>query len=161
MKFLRVTTTIICFGLLFAFVGCKKAEGVAKVEKPIKTTPAYSGVIGDRITITAASLPNPFDSDSATNPPKVVPAPANAKLNVPEGFEVSTFADGDLKNPRLLYELALAHARAGNKSKAINALSRAIENGFTDVAKIEENPEFESLRNESGFKKLVTGLKKS
>ncbi len=104
MKFLRVTTTIICFGLLFAFVGCKKAEGVAKVEKPIKTTPAYSGVIGDRITITAASLPNPFDSDSATNPPKVVPAPANAKLNVPEGFEVSTFADGDLKNPRLLYQ---------------------------------------------------------
>jgi dienelactone hydrolase len=65
------------------------------------------------------------------------------------------------KNPRLFYELALAHARAGNKSKAINALSRAIENGFTDVAKIEENPEFESLRNESGFKKLVTGLKKS
>jgi dienelactone hydrolase len=65
------------------------------------------------------------------------------------------------KNPRLFYELALAHARAGNKSKAINALSRAIENGFTDVAKIEQDPDFESLRNESGYKKLVTGLKKS
>jgi dienelactone hydrolase len=64
------------------------------------------------------------------------------------------------KSPRLFYELALAHARAGNKSKAINALSRAIENGFTDVGKIEQDPEFESLRNESGFKKLVTGLKK-
>lgn len=64
------------------------------------------------------------------------------------------------KNPRLFYELALAHARAGNKSKAINALGRAIENGFTDVAKIEENQEFELLRNESGYKKLVTGLKK-
>jgi poly(3-hydroxybutyrate) depolymerase len=64
------------------------------------------------------------------------------------------------KSPRLFYELALAHAGAGNKSKAINALGRAIENGFTDVAKIEQDREFESLRNESGFKKLVTELKK-
>lgn len=64
------------------------------------------------------------------------------------------------KNPRLFYELALAHARAGNKSKAISALGRAIENGFTDVAKIEQDPAFEPLRNESGYKKLVTDLKK-
>jgi dienelactone hydrolase len=64
------------------------------------------------------------------------------------------------KSPRLFYELALAHARAGNKSKAISALGRAIENGFTDVAKIEQNPDFELLRNEAGYKKLVTGLKK-
>ncbi|HEX3280161.1 MAG TPA: dienelactone hydrolase family protein [Pyrinomonadaceae bacterium] len=65
------------------------------------------------------------------------------------------------KSPRLFYELALAHARAGNKSKAINALGRAIENGFTDVAKIEQDPDFETLRNESGYKKLVSELKKS
>jgi dienelactone hydrolase len=64
------------------------------------------------------------------------------------------------KNPRLFYELALAHARVGNKSKAISALGRAIENGFTDVAKIEQDPDFEPLRNESGYKKLVTGMKK-
>jgi poly(3-hydroxybutyrate) depolymerase len=64
------------------------------------------------------------------------------------------------KNPRLFYELAIAYARAGNKSKAINALSKAIENGFTDLAKIEENHEFDPLRNESAYKKLVTELKK-
>jgi hypothetical protein len=29
------------------------------------------------------------------------------------------------------------------------------------VAQIEQNQEFELLRNESGYKKLVTGLKKS
>ena len=64
------------------------------------------------------------------------------------------------KNPRLFYELALAYARAGNKSKAIGALSRAVDNGFTDVAKIEQNQEFDLLRNETGYKKLVAGLKK-
>lgn len=64
------------------------------------------------------------------------------------------------KNPRLFYELALAYARAGNKSKAINALGRAIENGFTDLAKIEQNQEFDPLRNEAGYKKLVSGIKK-
>jgi dienelactone hydrolase len=65
------------------------------------------------------------------------------------------------KNPLLFYELAIAYARAGNKSKAINALGRAIENGFTDLAKIEQNQEFDLLRNEAGYQKLVTGLKKS
>ncbi|HBB89155.1 MAG TPA: hypothetical protein DC047_16230 [Blastocatellia bacterium] len=64
------------------------------------------------------------------------------------------------KNPRLFYLLAVAYARVGNKNKAISALGRAIENGFTDLAKIEENQEFELLRNESGYKKLLTGLKK-
>lgn len=65
------------------------------------------------------------------------------------------------KNPYLFYELAITYARAGNKGKAINALGRAIENGFTDPAKIEQNPEFDPLRNEAGYKKLVMGLKKS
>jgi len=65
------------------------------------------------------------------------------------------------KNPRLFYELAIAYARAGNKSKAINALGRAIENGFTDLAKIEQNADFDPLRNEAGYKKLVTGFKKT
>jgi predicted esterase len=64
------------------------------------------------------------------------------------------------KNARAFYELALAYARLGNKSKAINALGRAIENGFTDLPTIEQNPEFDALRNEAGYKKLVTGLKK-
>jgi poly(3-hydroxybutyrate) depolymerase len=65
------------------------------------------------------------------------------------------------KNPRLFYELAIAYTRAGNKSKAINALGRAIENGFTDLAKIEQNSDFDPLRNEAGYKKLVTGFKKT
>jgi glucose/arabinose dehydrogenase len=43
----------------------------------------------------------PFATQSAGNPPKVVPAPANATVSVPAGFEVKQFASG-LDNPRLL-----------------------------------------------------------
>jgi glucose/arabinose dehydrogenase len=51
--------------------------------------------------ITLADLPPPFASDSATNGPKIVARPANAKLSVPEGFKVEIFAAG-LTNPRLM-----------------------------------------------------------
>jgi dienelactone hydrolase len=77
---------------------------------------------------------------------------------VPQKLEIAVILKP--KNAYAFYELALAYARLGNKSKAINALSRAIENGFTDLAKIEQNAEFEPLRNEAGYKKLITGLKK-
>ena len=76
-----------------------------------------------------------------------------------ERLEIATLLKP--KNPRLFYELAIAYARAGNKSKAINALGRAVENGFTDLSKIEQNQEFDPLRNEAGYKKLVSGIKKS
>jgi glucose/arabinose dehydrogenase len=41
--------------------------------------------------IDVASLPAPFDSPSATNFPKLVDRPANANLQVPEGFKVDVF----------------------------------------------------------------------
>src|SRR6185437_16404305 len=42
--------------------------------------------------IDLAALPPPFDSASATNFPKLVARPANAKLQVPPGFKVDVFA---------------------------------------------------------------------
>lgn len=60
--------------------------------------------IGKRITISLDALPKPFATDSAGNPPKVVPPPAGAKLNLPEGFAVSEFSSGDYKNPRWVKE---------------------------------------------------------
>jgi glucose/arabinose dehydrogenase len=42
--------------------------------------------------IDVAHLPAPFDSPSATNFPKFVPKPADAKLLVPKGFKVDVFA---------------------------------------------------------------------
>ncbi|HEX4676923.1 MAG TPA: PQQ-dependent sugar dehydrogenase [Steroidobacteraceae bacterium] len=52
-----------------------------------------------RVNVT--TLPAPFDSGSATNFPKVVDRPANAKLQVPAGFKVDVFAS-DQKGARTM-----------------------------------------------------------
>ena len=63
-------------------------------------------------------LPAPFASESATNGPRIVARPENAKLQVPEGFKVELFATG-LNNPRLMRvapngDIFLAETSAGN-----------------------------------------------
>ena len=49
-------------------------------------------------------MPQPFDSGSATNPPKTIEVPADAKPKAPEGFEVTVFTEGDYTHPRLMIE---------------------------------------------------------
>jgi glucose/arabinose dehydrogenase/cytochrome c2 len=51
--------------------------------------------------IDVATLPAPFDSGSATNFPKVIDRPADAKLQVPAGFKVEVFAS-DQKGARAM-----------------------------------------------------------
>lgn len=53
------------------------------------------------IKISLGDLPAPYASDSASRPPNVVAPPANASLNVPDGFTVNLFAEG-LDKPRWL-----------------------------------------------------------
>ena len=52
--------------------------------------------------IKPSQLPPPNATSSSTNPPRVVPKPANAKLSLPPGFEISTWAEGGLEYPRWL-----------------------------------------------------------
>jgi glucose/arabinose dehydrogenase len=56
---------------------------------------------GVRHQITMADLPPDLATPSASNGPRVVPAPKNAKPRVPKGFEVALFAT-ELINPRYL-----------------------------------------------------------
>jgi len=63
-------------------------------------------------------------------------------------------------NSRVDYTLARAYARAGKRNAAVQALQSAVRKGFTDVAAIEAEPDFESLRGEDGFRKIVAGLGK-
>lgn len=65
------------------------------------------------------------------------------------------------KDPRVFYDLAAAYARVGNKGRATTALAKAVERGFFDVGRIEQNEDFAVLRNEEAYKKIVAGLKKS
>jgi glucose/arabinose dehydrogenase len=122
MKFSHLLL-LISFALLFG--GCKKAAEQAATNTDIKNPTAVketvpvSSKIGDRITIIAASLPQPFETGHADNPPKAVAPKEGVKPNAPEGFEVAEFSAGDYENPRLLIEgangdLFLADMR-GNK----------------------------------------------
>src|SRR5580704_2739047 len=67
--------------------------------------------------IDLAQLPPPFASQLASNPPKVVPKPADARLEVPPGFAVQVAASG-LDGPRTLRlapngDLFVAETEAG------------------------------------------------
>jgi len=63
-------------------------------------------------------------------------------------------------NWRVLYNLACAYALGGDKRRAIEALNNAVRKGFSNAAELENNHQLDSIRNESGFKKIVEGLKK-
>lgn len=52
--------------------------------------------------IDLASLPAPFSSESARNPPKLIPRPPDARLAVPPGFRIGLFAGGLLGPRRLM-----------------------------------------------------------
>ncbi|MGD1805555.1 PQQ-dependent sugar dehydrogenase [Dapis sp. BLCC M126] len=55
----------------------------------------------ENIRISLDSLPQPFASDSASNPADIIPVPNNPTLQVPDGFTVNVFAE-DLEKPRWL-----------------------------------------------------------
>ena len=65
------------------------------------------------------------------------------------------------ENPRVFYSLASAYSLNKEKRKAIEALKRAVERGFNDAAEIERNKEFDTLRQEAEFKRIVEELKKT
>lgn len=50
--------------------------------------------------IKPSDLPPPKLENDVNNAPRVIPQPADAKLNVPPGFQVSTFAEGGFTRPR-------------------------------------------------------------
>jgi len=64
---------------------------------PIATNP----LVPRPIHITLADLPQPFASQSASKPPRLIDIPSNPSLNVPEGFTVNVFAE-NLDRPRWL-----------------------------------------------------------
>jgi glucose/arabinose dehydrogenase len=67
--------------------------------------------------IDLAKLPAPYSTSSATNFPKLIDKPAEAKLSVPKGFDVDVFAR-DLQGPRTMRlapngDIFLAEMRTG------------------------------------------------
>lgn len=59
----------------------------------------------------------------------------------------------------ILYNLACGYSRLGNKEKALDFLSRAVESGFTNLRQIANDPDLANIRNESRFRVLLAKLK--
>lgn len=51
-------------------------------------------------SIKPSDLPVPFASQSVRRSSKIIPQPSDAVLNVPEGFKVNVYAEGDFRYPR-------------------------------------------------------------
>jgi predicted esterase len=64
-------------------------------------------------------------------------------------------------NPRVHYNLACAYALNRDKSRALEALQRAIEKGFKDVALLESDKDLDALRADAEFKRMVDTLKQN
>lgn len=72
-------------------------------------------------------------------------------------LEVAAQVDPD--SPRIPYRLATAWAGKGNRKKAIESLEQAVKRKGTDLAEIEKDPAFDSLREEEAYKKLAAKLR--
>ncbi len=78
---------------------------------------AGSPPVGERFEVRVGDLPPPYASPSATNSPERIDRPADATLDVPEGFRANIFASG-LAHPRWMTvaangDVLLAQPRAG------------------------------------------------
>ena len=60
---------------------------------------------------------------------------------------------------RVEYSLARARAREGRKAAAVEALQRAVKKGFADRSAIESERDFDALRGEESFRKVVAALR--
>src|SRR5437879_10702156 len=92
---------------------------------------------GNRYLIKASDLPKPNATESAANQSKVVPRPADAWPQVPEGFKIDQAATG-LETPRTIVtapngDLFVAESNAGR--------IRVIR-GFASDGKVENNSVF-------------------
>ena len=60
---------------------------------------------------------------------------------------------------RAWYALATAQAGAGRKSKAVAALQRAIDAGYSDLSHIENDRDLDPIRGEEGYRRIVEALR--
>lgn len=71
-------------------------------------------------------------------------------------LEVATHIRPDRITP--WYNLACARARMGHTAPALEALQRAVEAGYADLAHLRSDPDLESLHGEEGYRRIVQRL---
>jgi tetratricopeptide (TPR) repeat protein len=73
---------------------------------------------------------------------------------------LSVAAEIHPEEPMIWYKLAAAQAQIGNKNDALSSLKKAVEHGFKDAEKLENDFDFKSIRDEKQFKKILEEIKK-
>jgi predicted Zn-dependent protease len=58
-------------------------------------------------------------------------------------------------SPRVYYNLACAYARSGNKKRALKALDDAVTRGFSNLSKLQKDPDLETIRGDSAFQRIL------
>jgi tetratricopeptide (TPR) repeat protein len=64
------------------------------------------------------------------------------------------------ENAQVHYRLSRIYALSGHKKDALGALRTAVAKGFNDAAEMETNPDFETLRMNPDFIRILDSLKK-
>ena len=62
-------------------------------------------------------------------------------------------------NWRVLYNLACAYSLKGDKRRALDALAKSVQKGFSNAAELERNTQLDAIREEPAFKKILEDLK--
>jgi glucose/arabinose dehydrogenase len=95
----------------------------------------------EAIRISLDALPPPFETDSASNPARVIPVPENAVLEVPQGFTVNVFAE-NLDSPRWLGTTPTGDVLVTETPQnQIRLLRDTDGNGTADTSEIFAGPE--------------------
>jgi glucose/arabinose dehydrogenase len=95
----KVAASVFSFFVL-ASLACAQSNRNSGAGQPDKRGAASSAA--RHYDIKLSDLPPPEVQKGPVNFSKVIPRPEGAELTVPPGFEVATFAEGDLKRPRWL-----------------------------------------------------------
>ena len=75
-------------------------------------------------------------------------------------FEIALRASehDDSRRSVMLYNLACAHARDGNRRQALDSLRRAVASGFANKARLMNDADLDSIRETPEFREILAGL---
>jgi len=93
---LRILSAII-IGLQIASVSAS-----CQAKRPAKAPAAVEMKSPKQYEIKPTELPKPNETESASRSSSVVSQPDNAAFNLPKGFKVNVFAEGDFSRPRMM-----------------------------------------------------------
>lgn len=134
----RLRTALVCAVAvaLAVVIACAQATRPTPPSPPQQ--PASQGATTSsspaHYEIKPSSLPRPNTGPDAENPPDIIPRPQGAQLNLPPGFEVNTFAEGDFERPRWMAlapngDVFVAESQGGR----ISVLRDADQDGTADA----------------------------